>query len=446
MPVPERIDLRAPEEVRRIARRLQDAGYSTWAVGGAVRDAIAGIPPGDWDLTTSARPEQVRALFRRTVPVGIEHGTVGVLGRDGKLYEVTTFRRDVETDGRRARVAFSASLEEDLERRDFTINAVAWDPIAGVLADPHGGVDDLRVGVLRTVGEPALRFAEDRLRVLRAMRFAGRFELRIEEHTWQAIRDSAGALSPVSAERIREELYKTLASVRLPSLSLDLYRDSGVLAHVYPELAACVGVQDEHGTDLWDHLVRTADALPRSRPILRLAALMHDVGKAPDSPGGELRTRGHPERGAALARVVLKRLKASNAVTDRVVHLVAQHSHLPPADAPDPDFRRWLRRAGREHYRDLIRLRVAICRARGSGGVEMLAVASRVRQIAAEHPALSTGDLALRGQDLRRLGVTPGPRYGEILHELLERVTDQPELNTREALEEIVRRGLTGTD
>ncbi|HEV2132552.1 MAG TPA: polynucleotide adenylyltransferase, partial [Longimicrobiaceae bacterium] len=149
----ERRELEPPHEVRRIARRLEEAGHATWTVGGAVRDALAGIPPGDWDLTTAARPGEVQRLFRRTVPIGVEHGTVGVLGKDGHLYEVTTFRRDVETFGRRARVAFADTLEEDLERRDFTINAVAWHPLTREVRDPHGGVPALRAGLLRTVGE-----------------------------------------------------------------------------------------------------------------------------------------------------------------------------------------------------------------------------------------------------------------------------------------------------
>ncbi|HEX6069579.1 MAG TPA: CCA tRNA nucleotidyltransferase, partial [Longimicrobiaceae bacterium] len=229
------IDLHPPADVRRIARRLEQSGYETWAVGGAVRDALRGEHPGDWDLATGARPGDVRRLFKRTVPIGIEHGTVGVLGKDGRLYEVTTFRRDVETFGRRARVIFADSLEEDLERRDFTINAIAWHPLRGELRDPHGGASDLASGVLRTVGDPAARFAEDRLRVLRALRFAGRFELEIEAATWADLAASADRLGNLSPERIREELYKVLGGQERPSASLRLYERSGVLAALYPE-------------------------------------------------------------------------------------------------------------------------------------------------------------------------------------------------------------------
>ena len=441
----EPIELDPPREVRWIARRLAEAGHAAWAVGGAVRDALAGLHPQDWDLATSAPPGQVLRLFRRTVPVGVEHGTVGVLGRDGHLYEVTTFRRDVESYGRRARVAFSDTLEEDLQRRDFTINAVAWDPLSGELRDPHGGMADLRAGVLRTVGEPAERFREDRLRVLRALRFAGRFDLRIDPGTWPAMRESAGLLGDLSAERVREELMKVLSGQRWPARSLRLYADSGVLAHLYPELAACVGVETGGGEDVWTHQLRTVDHLPAHRPVLRLAALLHDVGmprtRAPGE-GGAPAFPGHAEVGAALARELMRRLKASNADTDRVVHLVAQHAPLPPPDAPAPELRRWLRRVGPAFYRDLLRLRIADARARGTGCAEILRLARRVRALLRQRPPLTVADLAVGGRELRALGIPAGPLYGEILADLLERVTDDPALNTREQLEAIVRAGV----
>lgn len=444
-PAADRPDLHAPRDVAWIASRLEDAGFSTWAVGGAVRDALAGRPPGDWDLTTAARPGDVQRLFRRTVPVGVDHGTVGVLGRDGRMYEVTTFRRDVETDGRHARVRFSDTVEEDLLRRDFTINAVAWHPRTHEVRDPHGGMADLLGGVLRTVGEPAERFREDRLRVLRALRFAGRFGLRVEAATWAAARAAAGELPLLSAERVREELLKTFKDVARPSDSLRLYEASGALASLYPELQACVGADDGEGGDVWSHLLAVTDRVPRHRPLLRLAALLHDVGKPrtrAEEPGGGARFPGHAGAGAALARELLRRLKFSNAEADRVVHLVAQHADLPAPAAPAPEVRRWLRRVGREHAWDLVRLRIADGRARGSA--EMLAGAAalrgRVRRLLGEGTPLELGDLAIGGEELRALGLPPGPLFGEILRDLLERVTDDPSLNTREALTEVVRR------
>lgn len=433
-------DLGAPPEVRRIAGRLQSAGFETWAVGGAVRDALAGLRPGDWDLTTAARPADVRRLFRRTVPIGVEHGTMGVLGKDGHLYEVTTFRRDVESYGRRARVAFSESLEEDLQRRDFTINAVAWHPISGEVRDPHGGVDDLSARLLRTVGDPEERFTEDRLRVLRALRFAGRFELAIDPPTWEAIRGSAGRLGDLSAERIREELFKVLALPE-PSISLRLYERSGVLAALYPELQACVGLPHE-GTDVWSHLLRATDAAKRHRPGVRLAALLHDLGRAREEGPA------HAAAGAALARGLTRRLKTSNAETDRVVHLIAQHVDVPAGDAPAPDLRRWVRRVGREHLPDLFRLLAADARARRSleSRSSLVHLWHRVRGTMAERPPLDPTDLAIGGAELRALGIPAGPLYGEILRDLLERVTDEPSLNRREALIEIVRSGLEDVD
>ncbi|HMB69698.1 MAG TPA: CCA tRNA nucleotidyltransferase, partial [bacterium] len=241
-PAPEPLSIAVPGPVRWIVRTLEEADYETWTVGGAVRDAVAGRPSDDWDLATRATPEEVRRIFRRTVPVGIEHGTVGVLARDGTLYEVTTFRRDVETFGRHAVVAFAETLAEDLDRRDFTINALAWHPLRNELFDPHDGAGDLRRGVLRTVGAPAERFAEDYLRVLRALRFAGRFGMAIEPSTWDALTAAVPHLYVLSPERVREELWKVLEGKEPPSRPLELYRRSGALAMVAPEIAAAAGM------------------------------------------------------------------------------------------------------------------------------------------------------------------------------------------------------------
>ncbi|WP_420128871.1 CCA tRNA nucleotidyltransferase [Longimicrobium sp.] len=425
----DRPDLHPPRDVLFIAQTLRDAGFDTWTVGGAVRDALAGGQPGDWDLTTAARPRDVQRLFRRTVPVGIAHGTVGVLGKDGRLYEVTTFRRDVETDGRHARVIFADRVDDDLQRRDFTINAVAWHPVTHELRDPHGGLPDLRDGILRTVGDPAERFREDRLRVLRALRFAGRFGLRIHAATWEAARDSAPELVHLSSERVREELLKVLRQVDPPSLSLRLYEGCGALAHLYPELQACVGAADGNA-DVWTHLLRVVDDVPTHRTALRLAALLHDVGKAADPSD-------HASTGGALAHRLMKRLKFSNAEIDRAVHLVAQHSAFPASDAPEPELRRWLRRIGREYVNDLFRLRIADLRARAADDsrlAETNRLWRRVRGELSRAAPLEIGDLAIGGAELRALGIPPGPLYGEILRDLLERVTENPALNDRETL------------
>lgn len=435
-----------------IAKRLQDAGYETWAVGGAVRDALAGGHPLDWDLATAARPGDVQRLFRRTVPVGVAHGTVGVLGKDRRLYEVTTFRRDVETDGRHARVVFADRVDDDLQRRDFTINAVAWHPLTRELRDPHGGVPDLRAGLLRTVGDPAERFREDRLRVLRALRFAGRFGLRIGDGTWRAAQDAAPQLVHLSAERVREELLKTLRQVHPPSVSLRLYAECGALAHLYPELQACVGAPDAGGGDVWTHLLATVDAVPPHRTELRMAALLHDAGKPLTrvvDADGRAAWPEHAAAGAAVAHRLLRRLKFSNAETDRAVHLVAQHADFPAPDAPPPQLRRWLRRIGPAYVRDLFRLRIADLRARGADDPRLADVHrlwTRARRELETAAPLGIGDLAIGGAELRALGIPPGPLYGEILRDLLERVTDEPALNDRETLMGMIAARISGPE
>lgn len=430
--------LHPPADVLRIVDRLERHGYETWIVGGAVRDALLGREPTEWDLATAAPPNRVRELFRRTVPVGLRHGTVGVLGRDGVLYEVTTFRRDVATDGRHAEVVFTRSLEDDLARRDFTINALAWHPLRQELRDPFGGLEDLRRGWLRTVGDPAQRFAEDYLRVLRAFRFAGRYDLEIEPATWAALVAAVPHVPRLSAERIREELVKTMATCRRPSRALELYARSGALAVLYPELAATVGLSDGFGADVWTHQLRVVDALP-PRPLLRIVGLVHDVGKArtppPDFPG-------HAEAGAALVRDLLRRLRCSNAEVDRATHLVAQHAALPSARASDAELRFFLRRLGRAYLADFWRLRIAICRATpplADQGAHLLTLWRRLRRILRERPPLQVSDLAIDGRDLRALGLPPGPVYGAILQSLLDRVTEDPGQNRPDVLRALAR-------
>jgi tRNA nucleotidyltransferase (CCA-adding enzyme) len=433
------VDLAPPRAVREIAERLQRDGFEAWAVGGAVRDRLVGQGGGDWDLTTNATPHEMGHVFRRTVPIGVEHGTVGVLAKDGVLYEVTTYRRDVETDGRHAVVAFADTLEEDLARRDFTINAIAWDPISGELRDPYGGLDDFVQARLRTVGEPAQRFAEDYLRVLRALRFAGHFVLAIEPETWQALMGAVPSLGTLSAERLREELFKVLERTRHASATLRLYEASGALAQILPELAATVGLETGRELDAWLESIAAVDALPTRRPILRMAALLANVGmpsaRSPDLRGG-FRYTGHEVIGARIAEDIMQRFKASNAAVERVALLVRHQADLFPPDAPDAGVRRWLRDVGPDRARDLFRLRIARWRAmREEGGMRDLTARWRhAHRILLSRPVLDVGGLAIDGSDLKQLGLRPGPRFGEILRELLERVIDEPTLNTREQL------------
>ncbi|MEJ2186344.1 MAG: CCA tRNA nucleotidyltransferase [Gemmatimonadota bacterium] len=440
----EALERSVPAPVRRLARRLEDAGHEAWAVGGAVRDVLLGRPTDDWDLATGARPDQVQRLFRRTVPIGIEHGTVGVLD-GGVMYEVTTFRRDVETFGRHAVVEFADSIDEDLSRRDFTCNALAWRLATKELRDPFHGLKDLKDGRLRTVGEAADRFAEDYLRILRALRFAGHFELRIAPDTWSALCAAVAELRSLSAERVREELWKVLGRTRHASRTLRLYAEAGVLDVLYPELAAVRAL--EHGADdtrPWDRSLGAVDALPPYRQLLRATALFHALGmpsaRTRDLRGG-WRYTGHEVLGARLAQDVMGRLKASNADTERLTRLVRHQRDLFPPDAPDAGVRRWLRHVGADLARDLFRLRFALWRGAHADGRpdDLLERWRMAHAVLRDRPALGVADLAIDGHDLQELGLEPGPRFREILDELLERVTDEPDLNQRAALLELVR-------
>ncbi|MGE0159376.1 MAG: CCA tRNA nucleotidyltransferase [Gemmatimonadales bacterium] len=422
---------RAPDAVRWIARKLEDAGHETWAVGGAVRDALLGAPSGDWDLTTRARPQDVRAIFRRTVPIGIEHGTVGVM-KDGTLYEVTTFRRDVETDGRHAVVAFADTLEEDLSRRDFTINAVAWHPLREVLADPFGGVADMERRVLRTVGEPGERFREDYLRILRALRFAGIFALAIDPPTWEALRAMTPHLRKLSAERIRDELVKVLDADPAPGRALGLYAESGALDVLYPELAALRDRRTPSGADLWTLAVATVVELPAGRPLMRLAALLKDVPRAD-------------------AAALLLRSRFSNAQVDETAYRAAAPP-LPEPGAEASRYRRWLSRAGPHRLSAVARLDLARALAeRRLGHVDRVdsVVASwrEAKKARAGSPPLSVGDLALDGRGLIALGLSPGPHFGRIFEELLDWVLEDPSRNERQRLEQrALEIGATASD
>lgn len=430
----------APGYVRWVTRTLEAAGYETWAVGGAIRNTLLGLPPGDWDMATRAPPRVVQQLFPRTVPVGVEHGTVGVLTRDGVLLEVTTFRRDVETSGRHAVVEFADTLQEDLARRDFTINAVAWHPTRESFQDPFGGREDLDARLLRTVGKPSERFSEDFLRVLRALRFSGRFGLRIDRETWKAICDSPDRLGILSPERIREELTKVLTRDERPSGALALYSASGVLEALYPELSAVEGCsRSGRDRDLWAHCLLLTDILQAGRPRLRLAALLHGLGipGGGELPGEEVQLRAR-DRAAAL----MIRFRYSNADVREVTELVGMGLE-PPTDLAEPsDLRRWLHRADPDRLPSFGRIwlgKARLDRLRwGLDPAPVLDLLRRLRKELRGRPPLGVRDLALNGRDLIATGLKPSPRFGEILDHLMDQVLEDPALNTRDRLLELV--------
>jgi len=430
----------APGYVRWITKTLEDAGFETWAVGGAVRNALLGLPAGDWDMATRAPPEVVQRLFSRTVPVGIEHGTVGVLTRDGVLVEVTTFRRDVETTGRHAVVEFADTLREDLARRDFTINAVAWHPTRHEFQDPFHGRTDLEARLLRTVGNPADRFAEDYLRVLRALRFSGRFDCRIHGDTWKALCDSTGRLGTLSPERVREELVKVLTQDPKPSGAMGLYTTSGCLGALFPELSDVVGCRRPgRDEELWDHSLRLADVLSALRPLLRLAALLHGIG----IPDGDADSREPMDlRGRDRAAALMIRYRFSNAEIREVTELIRIGLEPPVELSSQPGFRQWLYRAEPHRLPSLGRIWLAKARLDrlrwGRDPGQVLHLLRRLRGEVLGGAPLRLEDLALNGRDLIALGLRPSPRFGEILDHLMARVLEDPGLNTKDRLLELV--------
>lgn len=384
-----------PDEVLEIARTLESAGYEAWCVGGALRDALLGHPHTDYDFATSATPAQVMALFRHTAPVGEKYGTVGVLDRRRVLHEVTTFRRDVTTDGRHAVVAYGVSLEEDLARRDFTINALAYHPLRHEWRDPFGGRADLERRTVRAVGEPSQRFREDYLRILRCLRFAARFGFSIDPATWAAAVEGAPGLAQLSAERVRDEWYKGLRTARSVPELVDLWREVGAAERWIPELG---GVAAER--------LAAAAAVPlEQRDPVRLTALLIDDPAA-----------------------VLRRLRASNADIDRAAALA--RGPAAPAGAEARAVRHWLAQVGRAAD-DLLELHAMRTGSPAPWAGEVAAVRER-------RDPLTRADLAVTGRDLQAIGLT-GPRLGEMLGLLLDRVLDDPGLNTRDALLALAR-------
>lgn len=439
-----------PPIVRATLRRLADAGHDAALVGGSVRDLVSGEAPQDWDVATAAPPERVAELFPGSTWTN-RFGTVTVRDPDGSEVQVTTFRFEGPyLDQRRpANVSWGDSLDEDLSRRDFTVNAIAWRPLdldtgAGRLVDPHAGIGDLRRGVLRAVGDPVARFGEDALRMVRAARFAARLGLRIDDATADAIRGHAPAAAGLSGERVRDELLHMLESPepgRPPSAAIRLLEGLGLLAVVLPELAALRGVPQAKALagDALDHSLRTADALPADQPLLRLAGLLHDLGKATTLADGHF--IGHEVAGAEQAESVGWRLRLSRAEIGWIVRLVRQHMFAYTPDWTDAAVRRFIRRVGADLLDDLFALRAADNAASGVArpAAGLAELRARIERVMASGP-LSQGQLAVDGRDLtRELGIAPGPLVGELLRRLLEAALDDPSLNHRARLLQLAR-------
>lgn len=417
--------LSPPGPVLDIAQRLENGGFETWCVGGAVRDALLGHAHLDWDLATAATPQQVCRLFPRTVPVGIEFGTVGVLDRNGIMHEVTTFRRDVETDGRHAVVTFGATIDEDLARRDFTLNAIAYHPKTLRLHDPFEGQQDISRRVIRAVGEPRERMREDRLRALRAIRFAARFDFDIDPDTWRAIVESASHLGRLSAERVRQELEKTMEQVEHPRRALEMWRDSGALRALLPAIEGISPV-----------ILRTLDHLPRAtgkrasqRKMLRLVALFSEL--SPREAEKTARTLRFSNQQIAWIRTVVEH--------GNRIHAEISQVHQSARTIASAEIRTWIAGAGRTRIAPVMRLvaaRFSAQRELGESAPAADVVSGLYRRVlrSAFHEPVELTDLAVSGDDLRGAGVAEGPEMGWILHRLLDVVLEDPRRNTVEEL------------
>jgi len=436
-----------PKDLREFAEVFSAAGFACYFVGGAVRDSLLGKPVSDWDAATDAKPEQVRRLFKSVIPTGIQHGTVTVRWR-GASIETTTYRVDGEyKDGRRPEsVRFTSDLVEDLSRRDFTINGMAVDPRSGDVVDPHGGLADLEIGLIRAIGDPMARFTEDGLRPLRAVRFAARFGFAIDPATLAAIPATLERFRLVSAERIREEFSKILVSDRAGEGVLRL-EETGLLAEFLPELASCKGVEQggPHRYDVFRHLVAACDAAPADI-VLRLSALLHDIGKPAKRAEGEcgaLTFYGHDMESARMVEAALRRLKYPNAVVDDVVLLVRHHMFDYSEEWTDAAVRRFVSRVGLEFVKPLAVLRLADTSGMGHGPADprsVLPLIERVEALRAKDQAFGIKDLAIGGHELAGIGWPKGPMMGKVLSELLEAVLDDPDLNTKERLLDIAGR------
>ena len=439
--------------IKKITSRFHNNNFQCYLVGGSVRDLILGNSIHDYDFATDARPEDVMKLFRRVIPTGIKHGTVSILMNDksfaGKTIEVTTYRSDGKyIDGRRPEsVSFSSSLEEDIKRRDFTINGLAYSPEEDEVIDYTGGLRDLENRVIRTIGDPVERFMEDGLRPLRACRFASRLKFSIDENTFTAIGRTLDIFKKVSAERVRDEFMKILVSGK-PSEGIECLRKSGLLDIFLPELANCYGFEQNkfHMYDVYYHSIYSCDGAPADMPLIRLSALLHDIGKVPTRSTGEdgdYTFYNHEVVGARMTRRIMKRLKFSNEDIERTNVLIVNHMFHYIDEWTDGAVRRFMRKVGLENIDDLLLLRLADRRGNGSRDglpVPIRKLQARIAKIIEEENAITVRDLDINGNIIMdEFRLKPGPVIGRVLNELLEVVLDEPEANTRDNLLSLAR-------
>lgn len=432
--------IQLPEKVNTIIQTLQEHGYEAYAVGGCVRDSLLGREPGDWDITTSASPDETKKLFARTVDTGIEHGTVTVLlGKEG--FEVTTYRIDGKYEDSRhpTEVIFTRNLREDLLRRDFTINAMAYNDTEGIV-DIFGGMDDLKRKIIRCVGKARERFGEDALRIMRGVRFAAQLGFSLEKETKEAMAELAPTLEKISAERIQTELVKLLVSDS-PELIREAYH-LGITAVILPEFDEMMRTGQEtkyHRYDVGEHTVQAVCNVPPDK-VLRLTMLLHDVAK-PEmktvDADGTAHFKGHDIRGEQKAKEILRRLKFDNDTIHKVTKLVRWHDYRMPAEKKN------VRKAMSKISAELFPMYLLVKRAdilahsmyRREEELENLSGLQKCyEEIVADHECVSLKQLAVTGTDLIGIGMKPGKQIGEVLNELLRIVLEYPEFNNKEHL------------
>lgn len=432
--------MRIPEKVNIIIETLTVAGYEAYAVGGCVRDTLLGKSPHDWDITTSANPMEIKELFSKTVDTGIKHGTVTVL-LHGDQYEVTTYRIDGEyEDNRKPKsVEFTSSLIEDLKRRDFTINAMAYNPTDG-LVDEFNSKQDLDNEIIRCVGDPNERFKEDALRMLRALRFTAQLGFDIEENTKEAIKNNVELLKNISAERIQVELTKLITSPR-PNTLLLAY-ELGITKIILPEFDYCVITEQNNKYHLYNvakHSLIAMENISES-PVLRWTMLLHDIAKPISKTVDDKKVEhffGHQKKGSEMAKVILRRLKLDSSTIDKVTRLIDHHDDKITND--DRMIRRAVNRIGEDIFEELLEVQKADALAKDVSLTsnrlkEINEVEESYKRIRELDQCISLKQLKVNGNDLKNLGVKQGKLIGEILGKLLNEVLDNPELNVKEML------------
>lgn len=448
--------IKIPDILKKMNEIFAQHGYKAYLVGGAVRDMLMGKEPHDWDVTTDATPEQVMSIFRKVIPTGIAHGTVTVHFMKNEI-EVTTFRTESDySDGRHPdKVEYTGNIEEDLSRRDFTINAIASYLGDGTITDPFHGRDDIKRKVIRTVGNPLERFSEDGLRPVRAVRFSAQLGFEIERETLKAISEPEilKKTSGISLERFRDELLKLMKAEK-PSAGLKLMEESGILDIFIPEFKKCRGcIQGDfrgyHQFDVLDHLFYACDGAPASKQNVRLAALFHDIGKPdvkrviPTPQGDQFTFYNHEAKSQQITKEILFRLKFSNAEITNICHLVVNHMFNYTQDWTDAAVRRFLAKIQAENLEDLYDLRLADIygmnnapvRGQDSRTIALLnELKDRISKETEKNSVLSLKQLAVNGKDLMKNGISAGKDLGFVLNQLLETVLEDPSQNEKEQL------------